>query len=1002
MRKLLLFTVFNLFLIANLCAQKTDVNDSLLANAYQIAKVLVKMKNSGKYQDKNVYERVFGSLIWYANLQDEELITQKDSLQNILNKSYPTLLNTFEQWRRVFFYYDRIFTEEKIRVLTLIGKIGDIETKKFLDTAVRDFHKFDSLRHADSLKIISWRSGYGIKTSELDYKNFRLRNVTDSVRADSLKEIQTLQLEADRLKWGTDSLDIEMKKYIRIRDSIRQIVYRRIKNDNNVFVLLEELSNFSKNSIYVAPELVAQSLESFISSNITVINQKAADEQAKQSLSFQMPSQAQMIDALAIYLAKRVKQESILWFFEMVTKNASKFELLQTFFPNTIGLLQSKEIYETPNMGTQWQYALSKDFVMLPQNLLNSKWLEERIPDDKRDVLEFLKAIPRVASLVTQRYNYQDIVRNMYLQLENNSGRQDANKITVKDVFTLLYAINNEMYTYTSSVKKDSAKIRMLRYEDLRNLNKEELEVMLSLMDMKYNSIFTKMLNMGIFSKFQIASDKAEQIRKWIGRIQLGIEQLDKIRNEFIKEQQLFEAGGRKDIAYTTYNVWVFLTELFKLIIPEEADGWLNDKIKKAAVAVKYVGQAQEIYNLISTKNFSGAVNTTIELIDSLFYGESEGFFTKPLTQINSLVKNKYNKHTYLVSALKQITQNDMLKRENANLKNWGITFSQNFDSIVFANSSKLAKMLYGRNVGLLTQRLDEIDSLIKQKSGQSTDTIWKDFMAYSKTLKKGLEYIKDFGITFDKDLKSISFKKDSKFAAMFFEENRHALTIIRKMSAFLNDAALAKDSKQLAKVLESYAMPPASYKKKRNTWWSIDLNAFVGPFIGKEMVRNAPVIPGSNAHGLVYGLSAPIGLSVSKTFGRKAGGSSLTSDYIKNPDKLKITKWGMYVRSQHTLTLTVSIIDPGAVVSYRFNNTKDSILPQDVKWTQIISPGLHLGYGFPNTPLVLQVGFQYTPQLRKIKEPIVQRQYNATRVYVGIMFDIPLFNLWSRQRIVK
>lgn len=911
-------------------AQVKDNNDSL-ANAYQIAKVLGKMRNNENYKDANAYKQVLGSLIWYANLQDIDKAERKTELQKKLTR-YIGLKINIENWQRTIFRNYIIFSYTKNDIDELINSKVVISSdnqngkslKKVLLEKIKEYHDYVNELKTDSIKEVDKRNAFVIKSSQIK-----------EISSDTLIEIDSLKLK--KLKTELNEINIELSNVIvEIKTSSKKIaktkesILRLLDSDRIFFDLILSINQIN-GDYFASAESISQSLESFTASNIIINNQKAADEQTKQSLNFQLPSQAQMIDALAIYLAKRVKQETVLWFFETITKNASRFELLQTFYPNTISLLQSKEVYETPNMGTQWLYALSKDFVSLPENLFNSQWLAARIPEDKKPYLDFLKATPKIASLITQRYNYQDLVRNMYLEYSDTEN-EISNVVTVKDVFTLLYAINNEMYTYKDIKSKDgdSLGIRMLRYEDLRVMTKEEIEIMLSLVDMKYNKVFSKMLKLtNAETEFKIDAKQAEDIRKWIGRIQLGIEQLDKIRGTFIQQQELFEAGGKKDMAFSNYNIWLFLSELFKLVLPEKADKWLSDKTTKASNAIKYIGQTQEIYNLISTKNFAGAVNTTIDLIDSLFYGGGANMYKKKVEDLKSLIDNKYNKYTYLSSTINEIasTLNDTSKR-NAFLK-------------------------------------------------------------------------KTTGVTFISD--SISFKKNSQFAAVLFEQNRHALVIIRKLGGFLNDAAFATNSKQLARVVESYAMPPGSYKRKRNSWWSVDLNAFVGPYVGLETIRtNSNQIKSFQKNQYVYGFSAPIGISISKTFGRKLKDTdSLDSDQIKNPDRIKINKTAIYRRSKSTLTLTFSIIDLGAVVSYRFDNTKDSILPQQAKWSQVISPGVHLAYGIPSTPLVLQTGFQLTPQLRRVGEVMEQRQYGTTRFYAGVMFDIPLFNLWSRNRIV-
>jgi hypothetical protein len=243
-------------------------------------------------------------------------------------------------------------------------------------------------------------------------------------------------------------------------------------------------------------------------------------------------------------------------------------------------------------------------------------------------------------------------------------------------------------------------------------------------------------------------------------------------------------------------------------------------------------------------------------------------------------------------------------------------------------------------------------------------------------------------------------FSSHAPVAALFFQHDRQAIKTIRKLSGFLNDAALAQGDKQLAKVVESYALPTGSYKRKRNSWHSIDLNAFAGPYVGYEKTA-ASTLDSRHGDGPVYGFSVPVGLSYARTFSKKGWhkGRSISDEYTLNPDKIKIGRRGLRERGRLTMTATFSIIDIGAVVSYRLGHTSDSVLPQSVRWEQIISPGLHLGLAIPGTPLQFMVGGQYTPSLRRFSGD-AEKQYNAWRAYTGIFFDLPLLNFWEQRRI--
>jgi hypothetical protein len=329
-------------------------------------------------------------------------------------------------------------------------------------------------------------------------------------------------------------------------------------------------------------------------------------------------------------------------------------------------------------------------------------------------------------------------------------------------------------------------------------------------------------------------------------------------------------------------------------------------------------------------------------------------------------------------------------------------------------NCQEVYRQLKSRNFsGAVSSVLSLMDSI--RLDGNSAFLIKKDdlksryigFVASDKDLSKEFKSLFDAAENNEKRLRElgITIKDTATFevnakglgATIIFKREKIAYQNILKLAGFLGDiSATRADSKKLRKIIESYAMPAQSYKRKRNSWISVDLNAYVGAYYGYENISRTMDQPAQRG-GRVYGLSAPIGISISKTITRKA---IATGDRL-NGRGITSFKFGNRVRykTKSNLTLALSAVDLGAVVSYRITNM-DSTLPQQIKWQQLVSPGVQLQYGLPSTPLVLAIGMQYTPALRKFEDNAaksMQRQYNAVRFSTGIYFDIPLFNLWSK-----
>jgi hypothetical protein len=189
-----------------------------------------------------------------------------------------------------------------------------------------------------------------------------------------------------------------------------------------------------------------------------------------------------------------------------------------------------------------------------------------------------------------------------------------------------------------------------------------------------------------------------------------------------------------------------------------------------------------------------------------------------------------------------------------------------------------------------------------------------------------------------------------------------------------LAEIAEAQTSKEVYAVIDRIAAPVGSSRVKKENVFSISLNAYGGPFLGKENIENVK----DNGFVNNYGLVAPVGLAFS--FGR-----------------LKADKDNS-LHGNKSLTLFLSIVDLGAPVSFRFQNDTLDEIPA-VKLKDIISPGAHLIWGFGKVPISFTIGAQVGPNLRKVTS-----QYNEYansrywRFSSGLYVDIPVF-IFHRQK---
>lgn len=192
------------------------------------------------------------------------------------------------------------------------------------------------------------------------------------------------------------------------------------------------------------------------------------------------------------------------------------------------------------------------------------------------------------------------------------------------------------------------------------------------------------------------------------------------------------------------------------------------------------------------------------------------------------------------------------------------------------------------------------------------------------------------------------------------------------KYCNFMVDIATADSTASLKEILQKYALPVASYKIKRKSNFSCELGAYPGVYSGLELITNGWKC------SFTYGITAPIGFTFS------------WSNFPRKCNKR---------HQPRSFSVFFSVVDIGAAFSYRLANDTAKGFPEQIKWQQLISPGLHLAWGFKNTPLTLMLGGQYTPLLRKIEDKKnILRESNSLMFVATLSVDIPIFNLYSRR----
>lgn len=188
----------------------------------------------------------------------------------------------------------------------------------------------------------------------------------------------------------------------------------------------------------------------------------------------------------------------------------------------------------------------------------------------------------------------------------------------------------------------------------------------------------------------------------------------------------------------------------------------------------------------------------------------------------------------------------------------------------------------------------------------------------------------------------------------------------ILRYSMFIANVASAQNSQELHFALEAAALPTGSARVKRESLINISLNAYTGPFFGGENLLDTP---SSSDWGALIGITAPIGIAFST--GLSGAGS---------------------------VTLFTTFLDVGALVSYRFKDSKSTGLPE-LTFKNMLAPGAYVIYGIPKTPLSIGGGVQYGPQVRKVNLNNVEEKTSAYRIGVFAGIDIPVLNFFNKTR---
>lgn len=200
------------------------------------------------------------------------------------------------------------------------------------------------------------------------------------------------------------------------------------------------------------------------------------------------------------------------------------------------------------------------------------------------------------------------------------------------------------------------------------------------------------------------------------------------------------------------------------------------------------------------------------------------------------------------------------------------------------------------------------------------------------------------------------------------------------RYGTFMANVILAKNSDEIKKSIQAVALPPGSASIKKNTNFSITLQAYTG-FSGGREIPNLRTPASRGVFFNALSVYAPVGIAFN--LGLKSH---------RNPSN----KY-----NAGSLSAMLSIVDVGAVFSYRFSDPGSTLADSvKIRLENIFAPGANLVYGIPKVPLSIGTGIQWQPSLTRLSNTNATiANQSGVRWQLFLVFDLPILNLYTSRR---
>jgi hypothetical protein len=265
-------------------------------------------------------------------------------------------------------------------------------------------------------------------------------------------------------------------------------------------------------------------------------------------------------------------------------------------------------------------------------------------------------------------------------------------------------------------------------------------------------------------------------------------------------------------------------------------------------------------------------------------------------------------------------------------------------------------------------------------ETSAESDTLITDFHTYylayfQYLLDRDKKKIKNANEVFREDIENLLFKIPENHS---FQLNPQTIQIIH----FINDMAKAENSDDVKDAIQAFALPAGSYSLKRQQKFTFSVNSYPGVLASIESTwtNNKPYNTFSPS------FTAPVGLNLCWSAPRGMSHSI----FVPVIDVGAFTRMYIGGKSIDTTSSTTDSVYFATLPEFSFMN--------------LFSPGIYYALGFRKRPLSLYAGAQWGPYLREVKKEEGEiktiNNYNSFRFSIGLVLDIPLWNIHSKSRL--